>query len=79
MANLLVRGVPESVLKSLKQLAVRHRRSLQKEVLNILESAAGAGGRQSPAQIAAAIRTRLAQTDRTFSDSAHLIREDRQR
>lgn len=78
MADLLVRHVPEPVVRSLKRRAVRHRRSLQKELVSILESAAESAGR-SPAQVAAAIRNHLAQTGRTFSDSARLLREDRQR
>ena len=34
---------------------------------------------QTPAELAAAIRTRLAQSGRTFSDSTALVREDRER
>lgn len=79
MADLLVRRVPEPLVKSLKQRAVQHRRSLQQELVSILESAVGASAGQSPAQVAAAIRTHLAQTGRTFGDSARLVREDRQR
>lgn len=79
MADLLVRHVPEALVRSLKQRAVQHRRSLQQELVSILESAVGESAGKSPAQIAAAIRTHLAQTGRTFADSAPLVREDRQR
>ncbi len=79
MADLLVRRVPEPLVRSLKQRAVQHRRSLQQELVSILESAVGESAGQSPAQIAVAIRTHLAKTGRTFGDSAHLVREDRQR
>ena len=79
MADLLIRGVPEPVVRSLKQRAARHRRSLQKELVTILEEAAEESAGWSPAQVAAAIRNHLARTGRTFSDSARLIREDRLR
>jgi len=79
VASLLVRRVPDPLVKSLKRRAARHRRSLQQELVSILESAVGTPAGLSPAQVAAAIRTRLARTGRTFGDSAHLIREDRQR
>ena len=79
MADLLVRHVPEPVVRSLKRRAARHRRSLQKELTSILESAAEDSAARSPARVAAAIRNHLAQTGRTFSDSARLVRGDRQR
>jgi len=79
VADLLVRHVPEPVVRSLKQRAARHGRSLQKELASILESAAEESAGRSPARVAATIRTHLAQTGRTFIDSARLVREDRQR
>ena len=79
MADLVVRDVPEHVVRSLKRRAARRRRSLQQELVSILESAAEEPVGLSPAQVAAAIRNHLAQTGRTFSDSARLVRGDRQR
>lgn len=79
MADLLVRRVPEHVMKSLKQRAVRHRRSLQQEVMAILEFAAAAPDGRNPAEVAAAIRARLARSNRRFTDSTPLIRDDRAR
>jgi plasmid stability protein len=76
MPDILVRGVPERVVRALKQRAALHRRSLQREVVEILTTAASSG---TPAQIAARIRARLLATGRTFTDSAPLIREDRER
>lgn len=78
MADLLVRRVPSAVVKSLKRRALRHRRSLQQELIAILESAAKAG-RDTPAQVAAAIRARLSRRNRHFTDSVVSIREDRRR
>jgi antitoxin FitA len=79
MPDILVRGVPEDTLDALKQRAKVHRRSLQQEVLSILEASAQASRAPEPAKVAEAIRQRLAQSGRTFSDSAPLIQEDRER
>jgi plasmid stability protein len=79
MVDLLVRRVPETLVGSLKRRASRHRRSLQQELLSILEMAAREPADQSPALVAARIRARLAQAGRTFSNSAILLREDRRR
>ncbi len=79
VADLLVRNVPDPVLKNLKRRAAEHRRSLQRELVNILEAAVREATTQDPAKVAAIIRSRLARTGRAFSDSAALIREDRSR
>jgi len=41
MANVLIRDVPERVVKSLKERAAQQHRSLQQELRLILEEAAG--------------------------------------
>lgn len=79
MADVLVRNVPQPLLESLKRRSAEHRRSLQRELLSILESAVGERSGQTPAQVAAAIRDRLAQGGQTFGDSVALVREDRDR
>ncbi len=79
MADLLVRNVPESIAEALKRRAAQHRRSLQQELLSILEASARESRARSPAEIAADIRSRLARSGRTFSDSTPLIRQDRDR
>jgi len=79
MPNILIRGVSHSVLDRLKNQAERNRRSLQQELVSILDSVTSAPPDRSPAEIADAIRTRLEQSGRTFSDSTPLIREDRER
>lgn len=40
MPSLTIKGIPEELYKQLKQLAVRHRRSLNSEVIHCLEQAA---------------------------------------
>ena len=79
VTDVLVRRIPEILIKSLKRRAARHRRSLQQELVTILESAANESTGQSAARIASAVRARLSRSGRTFSDSAALIREDRRR
>lgn len=77
MPDILVRRVPAAVVKALKRRAAMHSRSLQREVVEILTTAAASD--RTPAQIAARIRARLLGTGRTFADSAPLIRSDRER
>jgi len=79
VADLLIRRVPEAIVRSLKRRAVLHRRSLQQELVAVLESAAARDAGGTPAVVAAAIRRRLARGRRRFSDSTASIRRDRHR
>lgn len=79
MPNLLVRHVPELVIQTLKRRAADHRRSLQQETLEILEQAAEQSTAMTAAEIATAIRKRLAETGGALEDSTPLIRADRER
>lgn len=78
MPDVLIRDVPESVLKVLKERALRKRRSLQQELRALLTEHA-----QVPADkaliCARQIRDRLARSGRAFRDSVELLREDRAR
>ncbi|MGH8656599.1 MAG: FitA-like ribbon-helix-helix domain-containing protein [Gammaproteobacteria bacterium] len=76
MSELLVRGLASETIERLKAQAKQHGRSLQGEAKRILEEAvtfslAEANG------VAASWRERCA--GQSFSDSAELLREDRQR
>ncbi|MEK6801856.1 MAG: Arc family DNA-binding protein [Nitrospirota bacterium] len=77
MAQVLVRQLNEQVVERLKKRAKEHGRSLQSEVKTILEEAVpdyeGAWLRIE------GFRSRLKKSGRKFSDSAVLIREDRDR
>ena len=77
MAQVLVRDLDADVVERLKDRASRHGRSLQKEAKAILEDAASRYTMEEAREAAERIRRRLA--GRTFSDSAELIREDRER
>ena len=76
MPNVLVRDVDETVLARLKDQAQRNGRSLQSEVLAILNSFASydtLSDEETAARIKDALRGRI------FSDSAAPLREDRAR
>ncbi len=75
MAQVLVRQLDDKVVDRLKKRAKEHGRSLQSEVKTILEEAV-------PDYEAAwkridGFRKRLKKSGRKFSDSAALVREDR--
>jgi plasmid stability protein len=76
MAQLLIRNLTEQTIISLKEQAKRHNRSLQGEVKLLLENYA-APPDESP--IAIAERWQGYFSGKSFSDSAELVREDRER
>ena len=78
MADVLMRGVPEEVLDILKRKAAENRRSLQQELLLILEDTARTDS-SGAVEAAAKVRERLSGYGKTFSDSTGQIREDRER
>jgi plasmid stability protein len=77
MAQVLVRQLDDKIVDRLKKRAKEHGRSLQSEVKTILEDAVpdydGAWKRIER------LRKRLGRSGRKLSDSAALIREDRDR
>lgn len=80
MVDVLVRNVPREILDILKGRATENRRSLQQELLLLLEEAARKEVSSAKAVDAIAqIREQLAGCDRAFTDSSVLIREDRER
>ncbi|MGE3978308.1 MAG: hypothetical protein AB7F94_12055 [Nitrospira sp.] len=78
MAQVLVRNLKDTVVARLKKRAKTQGRSLQAEVKTILEEAAKEGSADFWKE-AERIRERLKRSGRKFSDSAELIREDRDR
>lgn len=76
MAQILVRGLDEKLVERLKKQAKREGRSLQSEVKRILEQAVQMDADEAK-KMAERIRRRF--KGRKFSDSADLIREDRDR
>ncbi len=77
MAQVLVRQLDEKVVDRLKKRAREHGRSLQSEVKTILEEAVP--DYESAWKRIELLRMKLKRSGRTFSDSADLIRADRDR
>ncbi len=76
MPDILVRGLDAETVERLKARARQRGRSLQSEVKMLVERAAGVGG-DRVADVLKHWETRFA--GRRFSNSARLIREDRNR
>ena len=74
--NLSIKNAPDEVVQRLRQRAERHHRSLQGELLAIIEEAVRPDRALSPAELLAEVR-RL--DLRTPPDSAAIIRADRDR
>ena len=77
MPQMLVRDLDPEVVERLKARARVHGRSLQKEVKAILEEAAATLSLSEAEEVAELWQKRLA--GREYSDSAELVREDRER
>jgi antitoxin FitA len=77
MGQLLVRGLDDTVIERLKRRAESHHRSLEAELRDILEQAARQVDVSLTADLADRIRRKL--EGRAHTDSAELIREDRDR
>ena len=73
--NLSVKNVSDQVAERLRRRAVRHHRSLQGELLAILESTVAEDESLSPEQVLAAVR---ASGVRGASESAAIVRADRE-
>jgi len=78
MAQVLVRNLDEKVVARLKKRATQRGRSLQAEVKMILEEAARMDYAEAW-KAAERIYNKLKRSGLQFSDSAELIREDRER
>lgn len=79
MAQVLVRNLKDKVVARLKKRAAQRGRSLQAEVKQILEDAAAEADQTDVWKRIEKFRERMRRSGRTFSDSAELIREDRDR
>jgi plasmid stability protein len=76
MRVMTIRNVPEEVHRALVRLARRNRRSLQQQVLKLLETVRSLD-RESPVDEARALREKL--KDRALGDTVAEIREERGR
>ena len=74
--NLSIKNAPDDLVARLRRRAERRHRSLQGELLAILEEAVGSERDLSPAELLAEVRRLGLQTP---ADSAGIIRADRDR
>jgi antitoxin FitA len=77
MPSILVRNLDQKTIDRLKAHAAEHQRSVQAEAKAIIEKSVGVYTMQEFKRAAARMRKKL--SGRAHSDSAELIREDRQR
>jgi antitoxin FitA len=76
MPNILIRDVSQKTVNQLKARAKQHNRSLQGEVKHLVEEAVKTTGEVALLQTR---KIRASFGKKTFSDSAELLREDRNR
>lgn len=83
MAQLIVENLNPLLLEKLNSLSQRHGRSLNEELIAILEQAVNAEVIEQAVAMTEATakleQARARYSGRSFSDSTELIREDRQR
>ena len=72
--NLSIKNAPDEIVHRLKERAARHHRSLQGELLAIIEEAVREPHRLTPEEVLAEVRRLGIQTP---SEAAALIRADR--
>ena len=72
--NLSIKNAPEDVVERLRRRAERHRRSLQGELLAIIETAAREEGPMTPIEVLAEVRKLGLATP---AEGADIIRADR--
>ena len=72
--SLSIKNAPDEMVRRLKERAERHHRSLQGELMAILEEAAGTRRRLTPAEVLARVRELGLSTP---SEASAMIREDR--
>jgi len=72
--NLSIKNAPDDVVQRLRERAERHHRSLQGELMAIIEAAARVDHLASPADVLAQVRQLGLQTP---SESAAIVRADR--
>ena len=72
--NLSIKNVPDHIADRLRQRAARHRRSLQGELLVILEESVAKGSFMTTGEFLAEVKKRGLETP---AESARFVREDR--
>jgi len=73
-ANLSIKNVPDELVKQLRRRAAKHHRSLQGELMAIVEDSVLSAAPLTPKELLAEVRRLGLQTP---SESAELVRSDR--
>jgi plasmid stability protein len=76
MATVLIRDIPDRIMKGLKEMARKNQRSVQQEVRILLENSVNSSS-PDVFQKAAHIRKKLQKRSIPFADSTPLLRQDR--
>jgi plasmid stability protein len=72
--NLSIKNAPDDIVRRLKERAERHHRSLQGELMAILDEAVGGSKSLTPDEVVAKVRELNLSTPRSAAD---MVREDR--
>jgi len=72
--NLSIKNAPDDVVRRLRERAARHHRSLQGELMTILEEAVGPAQPLTPGEVLRKVRQLGLSTP---ADAAAMVREDR--
>ena len=72
--NLSIKNVPDEIAAQIKRRAAKHHRSLQGELMSIIEAAAAANETMTPSELLEAIR---ALDLNTPEESCDMVRDDR--
>ncbi len=75
--NVTVKNIPDRVGRKLKDLAANHGRSLNAEIIQILQAATGESERRQKMRVSRAELERFVASLPPMPDSAPLIRADR--
>lgn len=78
LPDLLIRDIPGDIVETLKKKAADNRRSLQQELMMIIESTAQEE-QVNKVEYATLIREKLQAYGKDYSDSTELFRADRSR
>ncbi len=74
VVNLSIKNVPDELAERLRSLAAQHHRSLQGQLLTILEEAAGGNERVTPEDILRRVRELKLRTE---EETVSMVRSDR--
>ncbi len=72
--NLSIKGVPDDIAEALREMAAKNQRSLQGQLMVIIQEAVAAGRARTPKELLSKVRSLGLSTPR---EALSMIREDR--